>query len=273
MKKSYYLLVALLCCSFFTISCEREQPQSEPTKPTGEANPSAVFVVVNFANPEQANKIIVQHPIKGFYSSGYGCYEYDENMGLYLNMLKYPYRHNYSMDSLVLDWLENETHLAGTSPYIPLSKGYYMIDWKWQQLLPIAAGSISLYNGSYPDFYSIHIQEHVFVTDKNWDECHDLKTKFESINAEHLKDVDITRVLYDKVDTTGEVNPYTHFYRYQYQDHVMFAYSLFRDRDMYGVDEYKNYINHCDSLHAIYHDILIELINNAILKEIEYNAQ
>ena len=39
------------------------------------------------------------------------------------------------------------------------------------------------------------------------------------------------------------------------------------------VVKYKNYINYCDSLQVIYHDRLVELINNGKLKEVEYNAQ
>ena len=273
MKKTFYLVIAFVCCSFFTICCEREQSNSEPAgeaNPPSEANPPAVFVIVKFDNPEQVKNIIVQHPIKGFNSAGYGCYEYDENMGLYLNILKYPYHHNYSMDSLVLDWLEKEMHIAETSPYIPLSKGYYMIDWKWQQLLPVSASPMSLFYGIYPDFYAIHIQNHVFIIDKNWDECRDLATNFDSINAEHLKDVDITRVFFDKIDTTGELNPYTHFYRYQYQDNVMFAYLLCRDRDKYGADTYIKYIHYYDSLQAVYQQRLIEIIAKDQLKEIGF---
>lgn len=222
-----------------------------------------VMVLAKFYNPGQEKKVIVQHPIKE-YDGGEGCYIYYENSGLRLN------------NSPVPSWVDTTLRILGTTPYIPLADGFYLIDWKWQQYMPLWACSDSYKNG-YHDPYSEHIRDHVFMTDINWTDLNALSIQLDNSKySQHVKGIELVRVYYYTIDQL-------------YDDfHWNFPISCWEDLYCGGLSSiavemyihgacnsleghtYQKYIHDSDSLQNIYRQRLIEIINNGQLQEIAF---
>lgn len=234
------------------------------------SGPGKVMVLVKFYNQGQENKVIVQHPIKEW-DGIEGKYVYCENSGLYFNNIT---------DGLHLtdiSYVDSVLHLAGTSPYIPLTNGYFLIDWKWQQFMPLWACSDSWEN-AYHNPYAEHICNHIFMTDVHWTDLTDITTKYETSKyTQHIKGIELVRVDYYTLDAiyndVKENDPYVCYNYSLYCDGLsilnMGMYLKYGDCASIG-RTYLTYIAYCDSLQDVYQQRLIEIINNGKLKEVGF---
>lgn len=267
MKKNS-LFFAMSIVVFLCSSCKK----NEPIQPS----PGARMVIIKFNHPEQLNKVIVQHPIKKINGTN-GYFEYDEKIGLSLNVLAEPYvgKHNYSLKPSVVRWMEEEMLLTGSSPYIPLTDDYYMVDWKWHDLLPVSAfGDVlaSAYSNPFED----HLIRHCFLTDINWADLKDLNATYDN-SAQSLEKVETKRILFRAIDQLysdiKKVDPYVCWNMSLYYNGLnvknAYMYYLYGACDADSGKNYRTYINYCDSLQGVYQKRLIEIINKRQLNKVE----
>lgn len=223
--------------------------------------PGEVMVLVKFYNPRQEEKVIVQHPIKEWNTNGY--YEYYENSGLRLG------------ESKELSW-DSVLHIVGTSPYIPLTDGYYLIDWKWQEYMPLWACSDSWEN-AYHDPYAEHIKGHIFMTDINWTDLSNLYIQLDNSKyTQHVKGVEVIRVdyytfdqFYNDIHENFPESCWTYLYCDGFSVYEVGMLMKYGDCTSNG-RTYLDYIHDCDSLQDVYRQRLIEVINNGQLHEIAF---
>ena len=91
--------------------------------------PRASMCVVKFSDPQQALNVIASHEIID-YDGMNGCYIYDTTDSIGLNIIENR-ESMYSFTKGIHDeCLEETMNILGTSPYIPLANGYFLIDWK-----------------------------------------------------------------------------------------------------------------------------------------------
>ena len=165
-----------------------------------------------------------------------------------------------------------ETTITGTSPYIPLTDDYFLIDWKWLQLLPLSC----LTNYSNSTQLLEHIQKHIFLTGLHWKDLTDLKQKWYALQYTQPVCVsEIWRISIKLIDRTfneeKSFDPYLCYNMSLYQDgmSVENAYLYYRGESVgtcHQTDTYKEYISYCDSLQQVYRQHLIEMINDGQLK-------
>ena len=236
--------------------------------------PDAALTIVKFYNPGMTEKVIVQHPIKR-YDGINGQFDYDENIGLFLNVLPegYTSNNNSSLSRDLVKWADSQMDIAGTSPYVPLADDYYLIDWKWHQLMPLSAIAEDSEKN-----YAEHIHNHVFISDTEWKSLKDLTSGFEgSYNIQPIKGIEIIRVCpkelacyFHDVDRDPYVcwNMSIYFYDGMCLDNA-YMYYLYGDCSPYE-RSYLTYISYCDSLQSVYQQHLTELINNGQIKQLGY---
>ena len=236
------------------------------------------LVIVKFYNDRQDEKVIVQHPVKRYDGLYTGRFEYYEDNGLFLNVLseQCPSEWGLVMDPQLVEWMEKEMHIAGSSPYIPLAGGYYLIDWKWHQLMPISMLSSAWKSEQFAE----HIINHCFMTDINWKDLHDLTAGYDNSKyTQHVRGIEIIRALYRTIDKLYDDekdsarDPYLCRNETLYGDGLTIdnAYGYYKYGDCTNSGKtYRSYITYCDSLQAVYQHRLIEIINNGKLKEIGF---
>ena len=168
-------------------------------------------------------------------------------------------------------------HITGTSPYIPLTDGYYLIDWKWHQLYPLSAIANTFPN-AYHDHFDEHIRNHCFITDLDWKNTTDLTEEYKGTQTmQSVKGVEILRIwTLELACFNGEIytGPYVWCYGGPYYEDGLsitsaYAYHISGDCSHSGKTHH-TYIDICDSLQSVYQQWLIEIINNGQLKEIGY---
>ena len=267
MKNARFFLILLL--GFICLSCEH--PKYDPKSGGGVAGPYSFLTIIKFSYNEHANKVILQNPIKE-YDEENNRYVYYNN--LYLNICLGSYSGNGVSTSLV-NWADEQMQIAGSSPYIPLTDGYYLIDWKWHQLHPISARSIITQS----DLYENHIHRHCFITDIDWQDLEHLTYGYDaSLYTQPVNNlVEIIRMYLYSLDAY-----YHDIKRGQY---VCYNYSIYSNEGMCWNNAYayykrgdctdsgktyRTYIAFCDSLQTVYQQRLIELINNGKIKDLGY---
>ena len=274
MQRIFFIgLVALI--GAFVIGCSNTAPVDNQEAPDVNSEPSSLgcMMIVKFSKPEQKSKVIVGHPIEGYDSMG-GRFVYNEDGRLTFNIQEHP-ESNYSIPSEVANFLEEQKHLTGTSPYIDLTDGYYLVDWKWQDIMPLSALTIYAFANAYHSTLEEHIRDHIFSTDLDWTELTDLNQKWD--NAQYTDPVsveEVYRVTFEQVDRLynelKESDPYVCY------NHSLYYGGLsIRNAWMYyyydGSSEcnpqgrYLNYFSYCDSLQEVYKEHLIEMIHNGQL--------
>lgn len=262
--KNYLIVSIIVAGAILCTSCKKED---DPLVPTGWAN----MVLVKFNNPEQMSKLIVQHPFNRIVTTedGYTRMEYDENTGLYLNVAQEPAKL----------WADKEMHIAGTSPYIPLTDGYYMVDWKWHKLHPLCTFSLS-FESAYINPFEEHILHHCFITDIDWKDVHDVTEGYDNSRyAQHVSELETVRVTYRAIDQLyndlKKGDPYVCYNRSLYSDglDIVNAYAYYVNGncscDPDSTKTYSTYIAYCDSLQAVYQQRLIKIIEKRQLNKVE----
>ena len=267
MKNARFFLILLL--GFICLSCEHSETDSGGND-NSEAGPPFCLTIVKFFNNEHANNVIVQTPIKE-YNGIDGRFEYFENTNLYLNIrIGSLY---YGLDTELVNWADEQMQLAGSSPYIPLADGYYLIDWKWHELHPI-----SVLAQSQQEVYDNHINKHCFLTDIDW---HDLQSLTEGYSAslytQNVCSLEIIRVDLYALDAcyndVQRIHPYSCYGGIYYNDGMCFedAWMYYEYGDCsHSGKTHLTYIAYCDSLQSVYQQRLIELIDNGKIKDIGF---
>lgn len=297
--KKFLLFYTMLIVGFLLMSCESTNiPMDNPTNVdtiiigTGDSpgeyidqnkiyidwGPYSCLTIVKFYQQGYENNVIIQHPIKK-YDGIVGCYEYYTNQGLYLNILpkQCTWDNGCSMLAWKAEWADSVMNIAGTSPYIPLSKGYYLVDWKWHEILPVSALAKAIPNAYYDNF-SNHIHEHVFMTDMQWSDVADLTSEYSaSCKIFPIKGIGIIRVrtaelacYFNNIDS----DPFVCWNMSIYGENGMCydnAYMYYKYGDCSPAGRtHLDYIHYCDSLQSIYQKRLIELINKDKLMKVGF---
>ena len=222
----------------------------------------------------------MQHPFKRWNETE-GIYEYYEDRGLYLNILpeNCTAEQGCGISLSLANWADEKMHITGTSPYIQLAKGYYLIDWKWHQLCPLSAiaGHWGTVDERHNHFVEL-LHDHVFLTDIDWKELQNFSIAYsDSIYTQHIKGIEIIRVW--AMELTCLYNeelkdPYACWnYLLYYGEGMCFENMLAYEKNgdcTHSGKTCQSYINYCDSLQNIYQQRLIELINNGQFKKVGY---
>jgi len=237
------------------------------------------LTIVKFYNPDMENKLIVQQPFQK-YDGIEGKYIYYNHI-FCLNILpeSFQRQNGCGLDIGLVQWADKELKLSGTSPYIPLAKGYYLVDWKWHQLLPISAIANSISNAYYNPL-SEHILHHVFTTDVDWKYLKELTMVIDSSSSvQPINGIEIIRVLIKELacfyhDDIVDSDPYVCWNNSLYYEEGMSlinAYTYYSNGDCTNSGKsHSSYAAYCDSLQTVYQKRLIEIINDGQLKEIGY---
>lgn len=238
----------------------------------------ACITVVRFAEQDKLNKVIVQHPLKNYDGINGRC-EYNESGDLSLNIQpgNYMVGDGLSVSQPLAKWADEQMNIAGTSPYIPLSDGYYMIDWKWHQLFPVSALALLRPNALYDNFSEM-IHNHIFMTDIDWKDLEDVSLEYDSsLSTEPVKGIEIIRVWTLELDgmfNAVDSDPYLCWNMSIYVNNGMCldnAYMYYQYGDCTSDGRtHSTYINYCDSLQNIYRQRLIEVIKNNQLKKLGF---
>lgn len=239
-------------------------------EPTG----GAYMMIVKFADKGQVQNVIVGHPIKG-YNGIWGYFEYIEDNGLSLNWSDNEIS-NDVLSREIVDFLTKETSIIGSSPYIPLYDDYYLIDWKWWQILPLSA----LTNVSDNEQQAEHIKKHIFMTDIKWSDLTDLTQKWE--NSQFVRNVNIAEIyrvgfesldrIYNRIQNQ-ERDPYLCYnmslYYYGLNIENAYLYYTYRETSKcHNENVYSGYIAYCDSVQDVYKQYLIDVIRKNQLQKI-----
>lgn len=123
--KHLYNFIAVACFAFLLEACDHNTPADE----TGES--VMCLNVVKFSAPEFSDYVVVEKDYRGDYEDS--CLLRPDNVSF--------------IDLCI-----------GSSPYIALPQGYYVVDWKWSQLI-------------YPPT--------TFLIDVKWNELKDRRQKWE----------------------------------------------------------------------------------------------
>lgn len=274
MKTTHF---SMLVATIMLMACSSNQ-QPSLTIRTGEAisSPGAGMVIVKFADSKQSNYVIASHPIKK-YDGIAGCYVYDEEGPLGLNIA-------YNSDSYLTfntaehaPFFENRLQLLGSSPYISLGKDYYLIDWKWQQLLPISATC----NYPQPDRGDLldMAQNHCYLTNVRWKNLKSLSTQWsQSDNLPAVRIQEIYRLNIRDLEKYLSNTPIDHrdFLCYNnslYSDglsviNVMSYWMNRNNSSCHSQDAYLDCIDYYDYLQNIYVQELKQIISQGKLDQI-----
>ncbi len=275
MKTKSLLWIIAMCMVF--IGCERKnQPEeNHKEKDTTDTSvvpepcgPYALMTIVKFDDPELLNKIIAQHQIVGW-DDVLEIPKYDEEKDLSLNF--------YEIWPDVVPFVEEKMSVSGISPYIPLTDGYYMIDWKWHQFMPLSA--LCLQN---TDAYLEHLNEHIFLTDIDWKDMVSMTAEYDrSKYTQHIEGMEIKRIVYMYLDMLyddikpASGGPYYSCYGdgiYYYNGmcaNTAYEFSLYGPCSYHPDETYQGYISYCDSLQNIYQQRMIKIIETGQLSKVE----
>lgn len=284
MKTKVYILLILGVISF--MACSKETPIDDDNQTNSDSGrPAACMMVVKFADQEQLDYVIAQHPIKSYNSLFDNTVQYFTDTVLVLSR---PINQTLTdsnevcswkvFDSGLMNFLEDELAILDRSPYVPLTDNYYLIDWRWIDLLSL---SVLVHHVLSPQLYT-HIHKHTFITDTKWTElasieqCWD-RTKYTvPVNVEEVYRIGyevMDRFLnqYDRTKSFPGLNYYDYYCAY-----VTEAYGFHqKDKGMAEGTKYSNipwnyqqYLSFRDSLQNSYQQCLIEIIQNNQLKEV-----
>ena len=267
--KLFIMLLAIAGC----IACEKEMPVETPQPETpieGEPGPPAIMTIVKFADQSQLDYVIVQHPLYG--NDGlHDVLLYNEDTTLTLNCKKsfepsFGQTTNSALNPMCIDVLQNELSVLGTSPYIPLAEGYYLIDWKWMELMPLSSTTNII---AHPKQFYAHIRDHCFITNTKWSELDDLYKEWDRDQVSLPINIStIYHIGYEEVDRylglykKSKWSPYESIY--YWGTFVSNAAMYFYDDGFpneYGAS-FEGYCSLLDSVQNAFIQPLVEIIEN-----------
>lgn len=287
----FIILLALVGC----MACKKETPVENPLPETpidGQPGPAGGMTIVKFADQSQLDYVIAQHPIKKYNSLYDNSAIYFTDTVLTLNRPVDGHIVNgnilrqdellswHSYDSAFAEFLDNELSIPKISPYVPLTDGYWLIDWRWIEFLPITA--LTYYNVE--NKLVSHIQEHTFLTDTKWNELESLDQYWgREKYTNPINIAEMYRIYYEEIDKfLNQYDPHkyfpqlTHYYYFSSYADEAYAFYLKDKGKADGMEvvnipwNYEQYLSFRDSLQGAYRHNLIEIIQNNQLKELSY---
>jgi|GEM_PF-3884592 hypothetical protein len=276
MKAKLFLL--LFACAAL-MACEKNSSKEESFAwPAREiVVPRATMVVVKFAEPTQQNNVIVGDRVLS-YDTNCGsydgsCFEYDEEGNLYLlsgvdfNSPYDPNNHNQSLmeDTLLaktVTFWEDKIHLRNVQPYIPITDGYVLVDWRWADILPISTFRSWIWR---PTDKLNRIQNHCFLTNLSWGELEDVRQGWQ--RNEPLQPLNIEEmwyISYYDVDKYCGRNPDL--------NNGLYGWGLTLSLALYYNEYYPEYLtpymSYCQKEQEQYRQLLVNIIKDNALQKI-----
>ena len=271
--KSYIFVLAL--CMLVCVSCNNNEPAVK--------SPYDVpLYIVKFGNSDYQKMVIASHAITDHTHNNF-----DEQAGVYNYVFdntcyKFMYYPGYSTS--------DEYHLmrgiAGSTPYITLSDGYLLVDWRWQDYLPVS------YRYLYMNTRNIkyNSQNHFFFMNISWEDVTSLAQTWQSADVYKPFEVKEWRTIScqsmerylkgDKsptayLETLKNVEPKKEGVNYDNQYNYVAPGSSFDETAYYkykdgGEKQYHQYASMADSLYTVYAKGLNELIKTNKLKTWTY---
>ena len=264
MKKISVCILFAACFALFT-ACEKEK---EDYPLGGPPCPPASMMILKFPASDYPAKVIAAQPFVKFIDEDMRCIFADESLSLYT--------HHYGVNDCHIEFLQHEMPIEGTSPYIPLTDDYFLIDWKWHEIHPVSSFTNYL-NPPYPWWFR-DIFEHAFLINTDWIDLQDITDKYAiSDSLCNLVGTEHIQVTYYGLDRLfGEDNhrdPYDIRNVHNEGLSITAAYAYYDNYDRVGSPDgksYRTYVRFADSLQAVYQKHLIEIIQNGKINTIGY---
>lgn len=278
MKKILYLVLVLMSaviagCDNITINRPIiEEPTLEDLDFSscdhgGSGCPMGVPLhVLKFENPEDAQKVLVGYNTSGRTGVFPPHYTYNQHaLGLYLPAYDKENNKFFRQEkSPYSDYLEDVLQICGTSPFIALTNDYYLVDWRWLDILPCC----NIY-----DF--MFCNDFCFVAEEQWTE---LTTLLNTWRPSQVSDVHITemyRVPFHFIDlyrVGRDMEIYFGNYNSLYNKGLC---SLVTWQEYFTPDEgcpwnHEDLVNMMDSLTNVYREVLVQAIEHNDLNKIAY---
>lgn len=257
MKKSWlYIIVVLLF-----LSC-RYDKKTEPDPYSYTDLPEVNLAILKFPDSVYLDKVVAcQHR--------YSINKYVNNDSTSL------FLYQTSLWEELISFAHQKMALEGSSPYIPLTDGYYLIDWKWMEFYPLCS---HLTFNTYEDEFLWVMKTHraySFFTDKAWKDLTNIADTFDiSQCSANLEGVQVMSVPFRKLDLLYNENKHNAgriFYTDEYS-----IYWVRRQYDKYDKTEsgegssYLALIHQYDSMQSVNQQRLIEIINNGEIEKIAW---
>ena len=264
MKKNFmYAVIALALASAVVCSCSKKdsEPEPEPTpKPESMVEPQLAIIKLSqemqnhvFATPVVDSAIVDSKTnlTTLFYGDGL--------------VLTNPNEKN----TALAKFAQSELKIVGTKPYLLLSGGYAIIDWKWWQFHPLSGEFRA------PRFYNSHLRmaystnsglnngaianEEYYLLNSDWKNVSDLTATWKFTEGEHLNIPEIRYIDCAKLEEYGK---YTHSVK-----EILRKYNL---EDLHGLyvlfsgdaEKGKACVAECNAMQSAYVETLKEMIDN-----------
>ena len=261
MKKISVCILFAACFALFT-ACEKEK---EDYPFGGPPCPPTYMLILKYPNPDDFSHVVATQHLARNSNDSTSLYLYAFTD---LNVRRY------------IDFMQSEMPIEGTSPNIPLTNGYYLIDWKWMLFFPLTTNFYALHPCEIP-FEIKYLLPHSFVLDTTWSEVKDLATVYHVDQSKHnLEGTEYYAVTCEDLDRLYRENnsrhpePYGGITFYYGGFSVIYMHGLYENHfnnDPAGGSAFiQSYVHFCDSLQAVYQKHLIEIIQNGKINTIGY---
>ena len=251
-----YIIFALIL-----VSCK--QDTNNPVSPINVSGPDVCMLIVKYPNADYLNYVVASPHIEDFRYEQTPIYMNNDSTSLYLYR---PYT-----SEILLRFVEQEKLLAGTSPYVPLTNDYYLIDWKWQRFYPLSYYGEDLFSFQYPNYIRRYLP-YTFLTGIKWEDLVSVADTFQlSQCSTNLEGTEVVAVTYHAVDKLYNEEKGDNFYLMGCYIYKAFSYDE-TDSTMTTYQVNHDYIHYCDSLQRVYQQRLIEVINNGQLLKIGFQC-
>lgn len=275
MKKNTFLL-ALPLSLLFCMSCNVNNPELK-------FSDDVPLYIVKFRNTDDMKKVIASHAITDRTHDNFDEQLGDYNFVFDNTCYKFMYDPGYYTD----EDFNRMRGIAGSAPYIELSEGYLLIDWRWQDYLPVSYRY--LYLNMQHIMYNSH--KHFFFMNTSWEDVESLSQTWQSTDVYKPLEVDEWRTVsvqslerymkgaesplsyLDTIQKTPYMDGYKAnlSYKYEYVDSDCgFNETAYWRYHNGGEDEYNKYASVADSLYSVYVKGLNDLIKTNKLKKWTY---
>lgn len=275
MKKFYFLLgmcVALASCEKTTELQMVEIPDTfvgfvnNGTDAAIGALPNQILIV-KFQNDADKDYVVGVNPITDY--DEYQNISLDKSI-VGLQLMPEPYYVEWTIGCFgttstpLSKFAEQVLSICGTSPYVELCDGYYMIDWPWVDFFSPG------FRDGYPDL-------HGYLTPTRWDELDSLSTTWKpkevkilnlsELHCSTYKWLDIYRGTPDSDVFFGPQNG-SLYYRGGLR--AWTAYCKYMEYPYAGIEKwpYEKFVHYADSMTQVYKECLIEVIHNNDLNNV-----
>lgn len=161
--------------------------------------------VVRFASDEAANYVLAAHPISN-YDSRNKQFVCDER---FYHLTHTTDNEWFGYPERIVNFLQADLQLLQHAPYIPLGEGFYLIDWRWQTLLPLSAIAYDA-----PDEQSLQqwIDRHCTLAPTQWKDLESLSSTWQ-IPQQKVPVKELWRISYAVLDQyAGKSNAHQSIY-------------------------------------------------------------